>query len=163
MYCNSSISIIPLEYSQSYIAINGAWHRGCQILMGLTFEWQSSVSGPTIKSRWYDEWAGGHQEWYWYHYHHAAETKCCHFADVSYLFLYKQNVFIAIRISMRFIPTGPQDNMPVLVQIMGVFDWVIGNELIFRSWHFLIRLVPVTKQLHDRGYFVLTDQIWPVT
>ena len=45
----------------------------------------------------------------------------------------------------------------------GVFDWVIGNELIFRSSHFLIRLVPVTKQLHDRGYFVLTDQIWPVT
>ena len=49
------------------------------------------------------------------------------------------------------------------VLTVGVFDWVIGNELIFRSSHFLIRLVPVTKQLHDRGYFVLTDQIWPVT
>ena len=47
--------------------------------------------------------------------------------------------------------------------LLGIFDWVISNELIFRSSHFLIRLVLVTKQLRDRGYFVLTDQIWPVT
>ena len=46
---------------------------------------------------------------------------------------------------------------------IGVFDWAIGHELIFRSSHFLIRLVPVTKQLHDHGYFVLTGQKGPVT
>ena len=49
------------------------------------------------------------------------------------------------------------------IATLGVFDWAIGHELIFRSSHFLIRLVPVTKQLHDRGYFVLTGQKGPVT
>ena len=49
------------------------------------------------------------------------------------------------------------------VTLIGVFDWAIGHELIFWSSHFLIRLVPVTKQLHDRGYFVLTGQKGPVT
>ena len=51
----------------------------------------------------------------------------------------------------------------VFRETIGVFDWAIGHELIFRSSHFLIRLVPVTKQLHDRGYFVLTGQKGPVT
>ena len=43
----------------------------------------------------------------------------CHFADNIFKCIFlNENVWIPIKISLRFVPKGPIDNIPALVQIM---------------------------------------------
>ena len=52
-----------------------------------------------------------------------------HFADdILNCILFNENVSISIKISLKFVPKGPIDNMPTLVQIM---SWCQpGNKLL---------------------------------
>ena len=42
----------------------------------------------------------------------------CHFADIFKCISLNENVWISVKISKKFIPKGPINNIPVLVQIM---------------------------------------------
>ena len=42
----------------------------------------------------------------------------CHFADIFKCIFLNENVLIAIKISLKFVPKGPINNIPALVQIM---------------------------------------------
>ena len=55
---------------------------------------------------------GGHQ-------HIEAETNGRHFADAIFkCIFFNENVWILIQISLKFVPKGPINNIPALVQIM---------------------------------------------
>ena len=41
-----------------------------------------------------------------------------HFADTFKCIFFNENVIISIKISLRFVPKGPINNIPALVQIM---------------------------------------------
>ena len=52
-------------------------------------------------------------------YYIEAETKCRRFAeDTSKRIFLNENVRISIKISLKFVPKGPINNIPSLVQIM---------------------------------------------
>ena len=51
--------------------------------------------------------------------HIEAETNGCHFAnDIFKCIFLNENVWISIKISLKFVPQGPINNIPALVQIM---------------------------------------------
>ena len=51
--------------------------------------------------------------------HIEAETNGRHFADdIFKCILFNENVWISIQISLKFVPKGPINNIPALVQIM---------------------------------------------
>ena len=41
-----------------------------------------------------------------------------HFADIAKCIFLNENVYISIKISLYFVPKGPINNIPALVQIM---------------------------------------------
>ena len=42
----------------------------------------------------------------------------CHFADDLFKYIFNENVWISSKITLMFVPKGPIDNIPALVQIM---------------------------------------------
>ena len=42
----------------------------------------------------------------------------CHFTDIFKCFFLNKNVWISIKISLKFVPTDPSNNIPALIQIM---------------------------------------------
>ena len=42
----------------------------------------------------------------------------CHFPDICKWFFLNENVWISIKITLKFVPGGPINNIPALVQIM---------------------------------------------
>ena len=53
------------------------------------------------------------------HYHIEAETNGSHFADDIFKCIFlNENVWILIKISLKFVPEGPINNIPAMVQIM---------------------------------------------
>ena len=55
----------------------------------------------------------------YFHKHIEAETNGRHFADDIFKCIsWNENVWIPIRISLKFVPKGPINNIPAMVQIM---------------------------------------------
>ena len=50
---------------------------------------------------------------------HTETQNCCYFVDhiLKHIFL-NESVYISIKISLKFVPKGPIDNIPALVHIM---------------------------------------------
>ena len=56
---------------------------------------------------------------YVFSYHIEAETRGRHFADDTFkCIFFNENVGITIKISLKFVPNGPINNIPTVVQIM---------------------------------------------
>ena len=64
---------------------------------------------------------------------HEAETNGRRFADDIFNSIFSNdNVWIPIKISLKFVPKGPINNIPVLVQIMAwrrTGDWPLSEPM----------------------------------
>ena len=89
-----------------------------------------------------------------------------HFADIFKRIFFNENVSIAIKISLQFVPEGPINNIPALVQMMALHqpgDKPLSEPMMVRS------LAPIWKHTQHCGYWWLGakapdyqyPQCWP--
>ena len=93
-----------------------------------------------------------------YYCRNEAETKERHFTDDIFKCIFlNENVWIPIKISLRFVPRGPINNIPTLVQVMAwrrPGDKPLSEPMVVR----LPTHICVTRPQRD---FSFSERMWP--
>ena len=82
-------------------------------------------------------------------------TDSTHFTDIFKHIFFNENVWISINISLKFVPTGPINNIPALVQIMA---WRHPGDKPFS----LLTYLCITRHMSvtwDQSIYDLLDKI----
>ena len=87
---------------------------------------------------------------------------CRHFADAIFKFIFlKENVWISLKISLKFVPKGRINNIPALVQIMGYASkshLLLANNVLLLSYFSLIVCLSTVIMCSDVWWWC--DTLW---